>query len=140
MGSPKITAIIADQSQIFRTALSEFLLFESIKVIGEAGNTRELIEVLQQKVPDILIYDEFSYNENFKFTAESLFAVAPGIKILVLSLDNSDACVNFYIEQGASGFCDKNMKNYDELVQAIKLVCSGKKFFPDIKKKVLRPN
>ena len=130
MRAPKIKVIIADQSQVFRTALAEFLTQNKIEVIGEAGNNKDLLKLLQHQFPDVLIYDEFSYDTRFKEVAKHLFATAPGLKILFVSLDNSDAQINFYHEQGAYGYCDKIMADYNHLIKALKSVSSGKKFFP----------
>ena len=130
MKPPKITVIMADQSLEYRKALNVLLKYEGIKVIGEAGSASELLNLLKSEVPDVLIYDELSYSENFSIVAKSLFAIAPDLKILILSLDNSDGYINDYIKNGVFGFCDKNMKNYDDLTEAIKLVSSGKKYFP----------
>src|SRR4051795_6063982 len=57
-GKSKIRIVVADDHPIFRDGLCKLLaLEEDFEVVAQASDGREVLEVLQQMEPDILLLD-----------------------------------------------------------------------------------
>ena len=55
---PKIRIVVADDHPIFRDGLCKLLAFEEdFEVVAQAQDGRQVLEVLQQLSPDILLLD-----------------------------------------------------------------------------------
>ncbi|MCC6370740.1 MAG: response regulator transcription factor [Bacteroidia bacterium] len=121
----RLTTIVADNNRYYSRALTEFLSANKIDVIAQAETKDQILSALASETPDVLIYDYLSYSERFENTMSLLLNAVPDLKVLVVSLDNSEGDVKLYLSCGAKGFCDKNIKDYQDLVNAIKKVSSG---------------
>jgi two-component system, NarL family, nitrate/nitrite response regulator NarL len=99
-----IKVVIADDHPIVRDGLKKLLLLEDdIKVVGEASDGRQVLELMQEQEPDVLILDLRMPNLDGLSVLQTL--QQSGRKTRVIVLTASD---------------DKN-----EFVQAMKLGCSG---------------
>ncbi|MBI4906998.1 MAG: response regulator transcription factor [Acidobacteria bacterium] len=99
-----IRVLIADDHPIVRDGLKKLLAFEDdIKVVGEASDGRQVLELLQDLEPDVVLLDLRMPNLDGLGVLQSL--QTSGRKTRVIVLTASD---------------DKN-----EFVQAMKLGCSG---------------
>ena len=99
-----IRIVLADDHPIVRDGLRKLLtLEEDIKVVGEASDGREVVQVVQETNPDILILDlRMPYMDGLA-TLQALQQIERKVKVIVLTASE-----------------DKN-----EFVQAMKLGCSG---------------
>ncbi|WP_114779555.1 response regulator [Botryobacter ruber] len=120
-----INVILTDDHQIIRDGIKALLSNDpSIAVVGEASNGNELIDLLAVTVPDVVLLDiNMPERDGFE-TARYLKENFPSIKVLVLSMLDSDSCVNKIISSGADGYMLKNAGK-EELRCAIQLVASG---------------
>ncbi|MFT2011267.1 response regulator [Pontibacter sp. 13R65] len=120
-----INVILTDDHKIIRDGIKALLHNEStISVVGEASNGNELIQMLDDIVPDVVLMDinmpELDGFETTKYLQQHF----PEIKVLVLSMLDHENYVNRVIELGASGYILKN-SGKEELCAAIRLVASG---------------
>jgi two-component system, NarL family, nitrate/nitrite response regulator NarL len=99
-----IRIVLADDHPIVRDGLRKLLtLEEDIEVVGEASDGREVVQVIQDTSPDILILDlRMPYMDGLA-TLQALQQLEKKVKVIVLTASE-----------------DKN-----EFVQAMKLGCSG---------------
>src|SRR5687767_3304102 len=99
-----IRVVLADDHPIVRDGLRKLLtLEEDIEVVGEASDGREVVQVVQDSRPDVLILDlRMPYMDGLA-TLQALQQVDKKTKVIVLTASE-----------------DKN-----EFVQAMKLGCSG---------------
>src|SRR3954454_3322576 len=101
---PKIRIVVADDHPIFRDGLCKLLaLEEDFQVIAQASDGREVLDVLQQYEPDILLLDLKMPGLDGLATLQRLQAVRNRTRVIVLTASD-----------------DKN-----EFVQAMKLGTSG---------------
>ena len=100
----RIRIVLADDHPIVRDGLRKLLtLEEDIEVVGEASDGREVVQVIQDTSPDILILDlRMPYMDGLA-TLQALQQLEKKVKVIVLTASE-----------------DKN-----EFVQAMKLGCSG---------------
>lgn len=100
----KIRIVVADDHPIFRDGLCKLLaLEEDFEVVAQAQDGRQVLEVLQQYSPDILLLDLKMPGLDGLATLQRLQAVKNKTRVIVLTASD-----------------DKN-----EFVQAMKLGCSG---------------
>ncbi len=101
---PKIRIVVADDHPIFRDGLCRLLaLEEDFEVVAQASDGRQVLEILQQLEPDILLLDLKMPGLDGLATLQRLQAVRNKTRVIVLTASD-----------------DKN-----EFVQAMKLGTSG---------------
>jgi len=125
----KIKVVIADDHQIVIDGLKSLLSEEkNIEVIGEALNGKEVLNILEKQDVDMIVLDIemplLSGVETTKIIKEKY----PNVKVLILSMYNTEKFVHNIIEIGADGYILKN-KGKEELVLAIKYISEGDEFF-----------
>ncbi|HEX2393776.1 MAG TPA: response regulator transcription factor, partial [Bacteroidales bacterium] len=117
--------IIVDDHRLFRSSL-KFLLEASGKyrVVGEASNGKELIDILLQVVPDLVILDIRMPEMNGIEATRLLLSKYPDLKILILSMFGESQYYNSLIDFGIKGFLLKDADN-DEFFLAVSKIISG---------------
>lgn len=117
--------ILADDHCLFRQGIKKILSeFPYIKVIGEAGDGRELLEILIKLTPDLIILDIVMPHLNGIETAVKIKDNFPQIKILFLTMYSEREYLDKAISTGAEGYllksdCDAELEN------AIKAIMRG---------------
>ncbi|RUT78332.1 response regulator transcription factor [Ancylomarina longa] len=121
--------IIVDDHKMFRSGL-RFLLnnVPDIKVIGEAANGSEFLQMAEKEPIDIALMDinmpEMNGIEATKIAMEKF----PDLKVIVLSMHGEEVYYDQMLDAGVKGFLLKN-SGADELIQALEAVMAGKSYF-----------
>jgi DNA-binding NarL/FixJ family response regulator len=121
--------ILIDDHKIFREAL-KFVLAQSenFKVVAEASNGKEFLEILDTCSPDVALMDiTMPVLNGIEATKEGL-KKCPDLKIIALSMHNEETYYYKMLEAGAHGFVLKESGG-DELTQAIQMVLGGENYF-----------
>ena len=101
--------ILADDHCLFRQGIKKILSeFPYIKVIGEAGDGRELLEILIKLTPDLIILDILMPHLNGIETAVKIKDDFPQIKILFLTMFDEREYLDRAISTGAEGYLLKS--------------------------------
>lgn len=124
-----INVVLADDHGIVRDGIKSTLRNEkNIKIIGEASNGKEAIELAKKLMPDIVIMD-ISMPEMNGIEATSLIHKKyPKSRCLVLSMHDKEEYVFKAIEAGAFGYLLKDTSK-EEFIKAINMVAKGEKYF-----------
>ncbi len=123
-----IKVIIADDHKLFREGLSNLLTdANNIEIISQAENGRQVLDQVRFNVPDIILMDIGMPILNGIDTTIALRSDYPDIKVIALSMHADKTYVKGMIEAGAWGYLMKNC-TYDQLVDAINQVYTGKKY------------
>jgi DNA-binding NarL/FixJ family response regulator len=103
---------------------------DKINVVGEARQPEELFRTLEEKEVDILLLDiyldgmkEVRVIDGFE-VCRTMQAKYPKVKIIAHSVYDDADRVARIMNAGAMGFVSKKA-GYEELIDAIKQVCSG---------------
>jgi two-component system, NarL family, response regulator NreC len=124
--------VLADDQPMVRKYVRGILSEkEDFEVVGEAGDGRDLIDVVDhcEVVPDLVIVDISMPNMTGLDAIESILARHPEVCALVLTVHKDEAYVTRAIEAGASGFMIKG--NADtELIPAIQKIRQGSMYWP----------
>jgi DNA-binding NarL/FixJ family response regulator len=133
-----IKIIIADDHRMFRESLKKFLTIENIaNVIGEASNGKELLNLLEELKPDVVLMDIAMPEIDGIEATKKVLEKYPDIKVLTLSSFGDDKYYYSMLEAGAKGFILKNA-GISELQNAIIEIAKGGNWFsPDLIQKVI---
>lgn len=127
----QIRLMIVDDHKLFRDGLKAiFSKYDEIKVVCEANDGIEAVEMLKSNEVDVLITDISMPNMNGAELTKYLAVNYPEISILALTMHNDIANIDMMLNAGAKGYLLKNSGRV-ELVQAVKSLSSGKEFFSD---------
>lgn len=117
--TPKTRVLLADDHKIMRQALRALLeREESIEVVAEAGNGREVLDLAVQCAPDLVIMDVGMPGLNGIEATKQLLARQPRIKVIALSAYSDRRFVSGMLKAGASGYIVKAAAG-EELIRAI---------------------
>ena len=130
------TIALVDDHKIVRQCIKGLLEDEpDFRVIGEAANGTEGIELVENLKPDILISDLMMDGLNGIDVTREVRKRSPETKTIIISLYNDSGYVTRALKEGAKGWVLKG-SGIDELVTAIRRVASGKRYLsPSIAEK-----
>ena len=99
---------IVDDHAIVRSGLRQFLSEHvDLRVVGEAGNGREAIDLVREQEIDVLLMDLSMPGQSGIDALAMLRAKAPDMGILILSGYPEEHYAINLIRQGASGYLNK---------------------------------
>ncbi|OYW31257.1 MAG: DNA-binding response regulator, partial [Chthoniobacter sp. 12-60-6] len=97
-----INVLLAEDHQIVREGLRAMLNLEAgIKVVGEAENGRQAVELFAKLRPDVVVMDIAMPLLNGMEATRQLLQAFPGTKVLILSAHSDDAYVTMVMDIGA---------------------------------------
>jgi DNA-binding NarL/FixJ family response regulator len=134
----KLRILIADDHEVVRRGLSSLLQAqEGWEVCAEASDGREAVEKAKLLKPDCAILDIGMPNLNGLAATRQLTQHDPSLKIIVLTITDSDHVIREALDAGARGFVLKSDAVRD-LVSAIEALQRGQMFFtPRVNEMVL---
>ena len=127
--SQKISLIIADDHEIFRDGLALMLgRQDDFLLLAQARDGRELIDLVAQTPPDIVITDIKMPKLDGILATRELLQKWPDIKIIALSMFDEDHLIVEMLEAGAKGYLLKNADK-KEILESIFAVYEGSIFY-----------
>lgn len=138
MGIKKITVLLADDHRILREGIRSLLEKEpDIEVVAEASEGGEAVAKAQQLSPDLVLMDITMPGMNGLEATRQIKALKPGVKVLILTMHESNQYISQFLRSGASGYVLKDTAA-QELVGAIRAVNQGDAFlYPSIARMLL---
>jgi len=125
----KIKIILVDDHQLVRDGIKALLRgIPDISIIGEASGAVELYTELEQLKPDLLIMDISLPEISGIEITKKICTDFPEIKVLILSMYNSEEFIFNSLKAGARGYLPKDTTR-DELLEAIYNISRGEEFF-----------
>ncbi|MFN8550522.1 MAG: response regulator transcription factor [Candidatus Obscuribacterales bacterium] len=122
---PEIQVMLVEDHALTRMGLKTALKrTEDIKVITEASNGQEAIELAEKHHPDVILMDVGMPVMDGIQSAREILAVKPNIRIIMLTQHDNDRDVMASLSAGASGYCLKDIEP-ERLYMAIRSVFSG---------------
>jgi DNA-binding NarL/FixJ family response regulator len=124
----KHTIVIAEDHQLFREGLKSMLgADENLEVIAETEDGLEAIRSVRKAQPDLLLLDLSMPRLSGISVIKDVKAEFPDVKILALTIHESDQYVLEAFEAGADGYCIKDASR-EELMLAIRSVLEGHRY------------
>lgn len=120
-----IKVLIADDHTLFRRGIASALANQAdLEVVGEAADGLEAIAKAKKLTPDVVLMDLNMPNCNGLEATQALQSEMPQVKILVLTVSDSEADLFAAVKFGARGYLLKKAEP-EELVHAIISVAQG---------------
>jgi DNA-binding NarL/FixJ family response regulator len=127
----KIKIILVDDHRIVRDGIKSLLQSEDdIEVVGEASNYSELINLLENKIPDVLILDIALPDMSGIEITKIMTLNYPAIRVIMLTMYTNEDFIFNSLKAGAKGYLPKNTTK-KELIKAIKAVYNSEDYFSD---------
>ena len=125
---PKKQIFIVEDHRLFREGLKAMLSpSQEYEIIGEAEDGLEAIRLIKKQKPDLVLLDLSMPRMNGLSVLREIKGSMPEVKILVLSIHESDQYVLQAFEARADGYAIKDSSR-EELRVAIRSVLEGKKY------------
>lgn len=129
---PPVKVILAEDHSLFREMLKENIQkIPDLKVIGEARDGQELLELLKTSSPDLIILDISMPNLQGIEAAKEIKKLYSKVKILILTMHKSNEHVYRAISADVDGYLLKE-NVYADLISAIKTIMEGKKYISSL--------
>lgn len=128
---PVIRIMIVDDHELFRSGLKLIInRFGYAKVVAEAANGAEFLEILGQEETDLILMDiEMPVLNGIEATQRAI-ALYPDLKIIALTMHKEDAYIQSMIDAGAKGYLIKNIRK-EVLDRAMQAVYNGKTYYSE---------
>ena len=133
-----INVLLAEDHVITRQGIRRLIEDEKgVKVIGEASNGEEAVQMTTDLKPDIIIMDIAMPKLNGIEATRQIKLISPRTAVLILSAYDDDEYVFALLKVGAAGYLLKNVSG-DELTRAIRAVYKGEPVLdPIVARKVM---
>jgi two-component system response regulator NreC len=117
--------LLVDDHAVVRSGLRLLLDAEDdLEVVGEAGNAQDAIFEARALRPDVIVLDVVMPGESGIEVLPRLQAEVPGVKVVVLSMQDDPRYVREAFARGASGYVLKEAADA-EVVAAVREIAAG---------------
>jgi len=120
-----IAVLLVDDHALVRRGFRRMLEDDpGIRVIGEAGDGQEAVDIAFRERPDVIVMDFALPTMNGATAARKILAEFPDTAILILSMHPETVYVRNCMDAGTRGYLLKNAMDL-ELVEAVKTLAAG---------------
>lgn len=132
-----IKVAIADDHVLFRAGVKTAMsIHKDIKMVAEADNGMQLLNVLKHIQPDVILLDIQMPILDGISTLPEIKNLYPDIKVIMLTMHNDHSMISKLMELGANSYLTKNSDS-EVIYQAIKTVHEQEYFFNQLTNKAL---
>src|SRR4051794_8442563 len=127
MTDPTVRVFLVDDHHLFRSGVRAELGGHA-DVIGEASEVDAAIEMIGERLPDVVLVDVHMPDGGGEAVIRAVLADHPGVRFLALSVSDAPEDVITVIRAGARGYVTKTISG-PELVDAIRRVAADDAVF-----------
>lgn len=133
-----IRVLIADDHTLFRQGLRRVLELESdIRVVGEASNGQDALNLAAKVKPDVLVVDVTMPGLGGLEVARKVKESLPGVAVIILTMHEDQEYLVKAMRSGADGYLLKDVDSQN-LIEAIRTARQGRPYLqPSLAGKVL---
>jgi len=134
-----IRVFLCDDHTLFRKGMRKLLELErDIRIVGEAGNGQEMLDMLKKTGPDIILMDINMPEIDGIAATYKIKKILPHVNIVILTVYEDEPHIFEAIKAGAMGYLLKDV-SVEEVMTAIRQVYKGEALLqPMIATKVLK--
>lgn len=123
-----IRVIIADDHRLIREGIKKLLNFnETVKIVGEASNGNEALELVKFLKPDILILDVNMPNKNGLQVLKEIKDNDEEVKVILLTINDDRQSLKQALNLGADGYILKD-SNPNKIMEIINSILDGETY------------
>src|SRR5512136_2716021 len=121
-----IQVMLVDDHNVVRSGLATFLrAYDDLKLVGEAKNGLEALDLCHQKKPDVILMDLMMPEMDGIQATRAILAEYPDTKIIAMTSFEDEQLVQGVLAAGAISYLIKNVTS-EELAKAIRDAVSGR--------------
>ena len=125
----QISVLVADDHALIRAALVAVLNdTDDIRVVGEAANAADAVELAHKLSPSVVILDVGMPGVDAFHAASHIRQLRPSTEIMFLTASEHDRSIEQAIKVGARGYVVKS-DNPDLIAPAIRAIARGEQYF-----------
>ncbi|RIV26731.1 DNA-binding response regulator [Alicyclobacillaceae bacterium I2511] len=126
----KVRVFVVDDHELFRQGVSMILNRDpNIEVVGEAENGKIALELCQQIQPDVILMDINMPVMNGLEATRQIKSQYQNIRILILTVSDTEEALFEAVKAGASGYVLKNASP-SVVIESVKRVSTGEPVIP----------
>jgi len=126
----QIRVMLVDDHPAFRTGLAALIENEpDLKVVAEAGNGTEALQIFQERLPDVVLMDLRLPGMGGVETTMAIRKQFPEARVIILTTFDTDEDIYRAIQSGAKSYLLKDTPNV-ELAATIRAVYKGEQILP----------
>src|SRR6202162_4131244 len=123
-----IRVMLVDDHKLFRAGIRSLLqTISDIEVVGEAGDGREGLRLIESHRPDVVLMDIMMPSLNGLDAAARVARICPATRVIMLSMNAGEDSVLQTLRAGAAGYLVKSA-DPTELELAVRAVVRGETF------------
>jgi DNA-binding NarL/FixJ family response regulator len=123
--NPPIRVVVVDDHQIVRDGLVALLgALDGMEVVGTARNGVDAVHVVGEVVPDVVVMDIQMPELDGIEATRRITARQPGVRVVVLTMNEDEDTVLSAVRAGASGYLLKG-SGADEVRNAVRAAHAG---------------
>ncbi len=132
---PGIRVLLVDDHTLVRQGLRRLLETDrDIEVVGEAGDGRSALELIETLVPDLVVMDLNLPEIDGIQATRTVVERHPTVRVLVLTMETDDVVIRKALRAGAKGYV---LKDSADVIRAVKQVARGQSFFSPLAARLL---
>lgn len=132
-----IKVVIADDHVLFRAGVKTALsMKKDIRMIGEADNGMQLLNLLKHIQPDVILLDIQMPILDGINTLPEIKKLYPHIRVIMLTMHNDHSMISKLMEVGANAYLTKNSDS-EVIYEAVKTVFEQEFYFNALTNKAL---
>lgn len=137
--SHEVRILLVDDHPLVRRALRDILEKEpGFRVVGEAGNGQEAVQLTAEHEPDVVIMDISMPVMNGVEATKRIKAVQPLTSVLILTVHTDVETIFSILQAGASGYLVKSIFG-PEVIHTIRAVMDGDMVLsPEVSQEVVK--
>lgn len=125
MKQPPTSIVLIDDHEMVRRGLRALLHLEpDLAIVAEAATVADGVAAVERLAPQMVVLDVKLPDASGTEAYRRLLAVAPKLRILVLTSYAEDSTVMAAVQNGAHGYVLKDVRK-DDLLRAIRAVAGG---------------
>jgi two-component system NarL family response regulator len=127
----RIRIVVADDHAVVRMGLVALINSEpDLRVVGEAEDGREALELFHRLHPDVLLVDVRMPGMDGVAATRAVCQESPSARVIILSSYDGDEEIYRALEAGARGYLLKKDTLGEDMLKAIRTVHGGHHFIP----------
>ena len=119
-----IRVVLADDHQVVRHGIKQFLTQAGIEVVAEAENGAQALQLIEQHHPDVAVLDIHMPKHSGIEVARRVRAQGLPVGLLILTAYDADPYIVAALEAGVNGFLLKTA-DMEDIIDAVHAVSEG---------------